>query len=122
MILRLTPRLTGTGFHEMLSLLEFVEELRKKGYSVEFNAKIKGESGHVHEVDGLAELVEKHRKRLILWLDERKDSLAEIIAAFAIAYDTGAEPCYAIGREPSEEARKLADTYKLRLLAKEKGL
>lgn len=103
----------------MMSLREFVEQLQRKGYSVKFNAKIKGDSGHVHEVDGLAERIEEHRRRLILWLDERKDEMVEIIEAFAIAYDTGAEPCYALDSEPSNEARKLAETYKLRLLAKE---
>ena len=106
----------------MMSLREFVEELRKKGYSVKFNGKIKGRSGHIHEVDGLAELVEEHRRRLILWLDERKDALVEIIKTFAIAYDTDAEPCCVLDREPSDEARKLADSYKLRLLAKESSL
>lgn len=101
----------------MISLREFIKQLKEKEYSVKFDTKVKGASGHFHKVDGLA----KHRdqrKKLILWLEKRKDAMAEIIELFAIAYDAGAEPCYVIDAELSKEESKLAELYKLRLLSK----
>ena len=105
------------GICEMMSVREFVDQLKKDGYTVKFDTKIKGASGHFHRVDGLA----KHQdlgKKLILWLEKRGDAIAEIIETFAIAYDAGAEPCYVIDGNLGEEERKLAELYKLRLLSK----
>lgn len=101
----------------MISVREFVEDLKKQGYSVKFNAEVIGASGNVHQVDGLA----KHAKdsgKTIVWLEKRGDTITEIIQTFAIAYDAGAEPCYAVDKELGVEERKLAEYYKMRLLAK----
>ena len=99
-----------------MSVHEFVEDLKKHGYSVKFNARVKGMSGQVHQVDGLAEHA---KEKTIVWLEKRGDPTAEIIGIFAIAYDAGAEACYvADSRELGEEERKLAESYKMRLLAR----
>lgn len=101
----------------MISVREFIEHLQKDGYSVKFDNKIKGVSGHFHRVDGFAKHKD-HGKRPILWLEKRGDATTEIIETFAIAYDTEAEPCYAIDNALSDEERRLAEVYKLRLLSK----
>ncbi|MHB2035687.1 MAG: hypothetical protein ACYCPW_02975 [Nitrososphaerales archaeon] len=99
----------------MISVREFVEDLKKQGYSVEFDAQIKGTSGQTHRVDGLAK---HHGEKMVVWLEKRGDTTTEMIQTFAIAYDTGAEACYVVDREPGREERKLAEFYKMRLLAK----
>ena len=101
----------------MTSVREFVQDLRTQGYSVKFNAKIKGISGHVHHVDGLAKN-SKDGGKTILWLEKRGDPITEIIEVFAISYDTGAEACYAVDGELGEEERRLVDFYRMRLLSK----
>ena len=101
----------------MITVREFAEDLKKRGYSVKFNAQIKGVSGQVHHVDGLAKHA-TNREKTIVWLEKRGDTTTEIIEIFAIAYDAGAEPCYAVDRELGEEERKLAEFYKMKLLAK----
>ena len=102
----------------MISVREFVEDLKKRGYSVELNAQIRGRSGQVHHVDGLAKSHSEDGKRKVVWNEKRADTTIEIIQTFAIAYDTGAEACYVVNREPVGEERKLAEYYRMRLLAK----
>ena len=99
----------------MISVREFAEDLKKQGYSVGFNAQIKGTSGQVHHVDGIAK---RHGKNTIVWLEESGNSITGIIKTFAIAYDTGADACYVVDEELGEEERKLAEFYKIRLLSK----
>lgn len=104
------------GTSDMISFREFLEELKKNGYSIEFDAKVKGTSGQIHRVDGLA--IQGNGEKSKVWLEKRRDSIVEIIETFAISYDTGAEPYYVADGELSENERKLAENYKLRLLSK----
>ena len=101
----------------MITVSEFVEDLKKQGYSIKFNAYITGKSGLVHHVDGLAKHLED-AKKIIVWLEKRRDATTEIIQIFAIAYDAGADPCYVVDGELGEEERRLAESYKMRLLAR----
>ena len=101
----------------MMSIREFVEDLKKQGYAVKFGAQVKGMSGQVHHVDGLAKHA-KDGRRTVVWLEKRGDTTTEIIEIFAIAYDSGAEACYVVNEELGEEERKLAEFYKMKLLAK----
>ena len=102
---------------EIITVSEFVEDLKKQGYDIKINAQIKGKSGLVHQVDGLA-IHAKNGNRIIVWLEKRGDTTTEIIQIFAIAYDSGAEACYVVNKELNEEDRKLAEFYKMKLLAK----
>lgn len=101
----------------MISVREYIEQLKSDGYSIRFDTRIKGASGRLHRVNGLA-MHQEHGKKSVFWLEKRKDAVAEMIETFAIAYDTGAMPCFAIDGEPSEDERKLVELYKLRLLSK----
>lgn len=100
----------------MTELNEFVKNLEREGYSIEYNTQIKGASGVSHRVDGLAR--GSRNSKMILWLEKRADSTIEIIKAFAISLDVGAEPCLVLDGGIGEEDRKLADSYKMRLLTK----
>ncbi|MDH2901654.1 MAG: hypothetical protein PXY39_11865 [archaeon] len=99
----------------MITVSEFVEDLKKQGYDIKFNAQIKGKSGLVHQVDGLAKHA-KNGKKIIVWLEKHGDTAIEIIQIFAIAYDADADPCYVVDRELGEEERRLAEYYKMKLL------
>ncbi len=102
----------------MITVSEFTEVLKKQGYDIKFDAYIKGKSGLIHHVDGLAKHLED-AKKIIVWLEKRGDATTEIIQIFAIAYDAGADPCYVVDGDIGEEERRLAEFYKMRLLGKE---
>ena len=95
----------------------FIEDLKKKGYSVKFNASFKGKSGATHRVDVLAE---NHQgKKHIAMKKNGKVIATEIINTFAVALDAEAEACYIIDKALDTENRKLAKYYKITLLTKD---
>ena len=100
----------------MVSISQFAEQLRKRGYSVEPDARVTGESGQVHSVDGLALGGDGGK---VIWLERRGHPTMEIIKAFAIAMDVGAEACYVTDILLADEDRKLAESYKMRVLEKD---
>jgi len=92
----------------------FIEDLKKQGYTVKFNASLKGKSGATHRVDVLAE---NHQgKKHIAMKKNGKGIATEIINTFAVALDGEAEACYIIDKALDVESRKLAKYYKITLL------
>lgn len=96
----------------MRSFREFTEELRKRGYSLKFDAVVKGKSGASHRVDLLAR---RRTGKTVVGLERRRggDTTFEIIKTFTIAYDVGAEACYVVDRELEGEERRLAESYRI---------
>lgn len=78
------------------SFHEFVEGLKKDGYTVKFDARLVGASGVAHHVDLLAKPGggEGRRKLIVGLKDRRKNPIEDLITVFAIALDVGARPYY----------------------------
>ena len=98
----------------MKSIHEFIEDLKKRGYSVKFDASVKGKSGALHRVDVLAE---SPKGKKIVGLEKHgKEIAVEIMNTFVVALDGEAEACYIVDRKLDEENRKLAEHYRITLL------
>lgn len=105
----------------LMSLREFIEDLKKQGYSLKFDVSVRGKSGTPHHVDLLAENKKAGRRKgkKIIGLEKRCEgnSSFEIIRAFAISYDLGAEPCYIVDKRPeNEEDKMLLERYNMKLI------
>jgi hypothetical protein len=96
------------------SIHEFIVDLKEQGYSVQFDASVKGKSGVVHHVDVLAESPEG--KKIVGLERHGKETAVEILNAFVVALDGEAEACYIVDRNLDEEDRNLAEHYKITLL------
>jgi hypothetical protein len=90
---------------------EFIEGLKKQGYSVKYDVSLKGVSRVKHHADVLAQ--HPNGKRIIGVETRGKETAAEIIGTFMIALDCKAEAFYIAEKKLDEEARKLAETYKI---------
>ena len=103
------PRKTFNGF---------VEGLRRDGYAVKLDALVVGKSGVVHRFDLLAERAGGGgKKRTVVCMKGRgRNPAEEMIGLFAMAFDVGAEPCYAVQGSVEE---KLAESYGITLLTGE---
>ena len=110
----------GGDSTRLMSLREFIEDLKKQGYSLKFNVSVRGKSGTPHHVDLLAENKRAGRKgKKIIGLEKRREgnSSFEIIRTFSIAYDLGAEPCYIVDKRPeNEEDKMLLERYNMKLI------
>ena len=106
----------------LMSLGEFIEDLKKQGYSLKFDVSVRGKSGTPHHVDILAENKRAGRRnkgKKIIGLEKRCEgnSSFEIIRTFAIAYDLGAQPCYIVDKRPeNEEDKMLLESYNMKLI------
>jgi len=92
----------------------FFEGLKKQGYSVRFDASLKGRSGVTHHVDVLAE--NPQGKKVVGVETRGKEAAVEIISTYMVALDCGVEACHLVDRGVDEESRKLAEFYKITLL------
>ncbi len=101
----------------MKPIHSFIEDLKKQGYSVKFDASFKGKSGATHRVDMLAEN-DQGMKRIAM-KKNGKEIATEIINTFAVALDAEAEASYIVDRGLDAENRKLAKYYKITLLTKD---
>jgi hypothetical protein len=98
------------------STSEFIESLRKRGYTVKHDVSIKGVSGVRHHADVLAE--HPNGSRIIGVEAHGKEAAAEIIGTYVVALDSKANAFYITDRQLNEEGRKLARSYKITCLAK----
>ncbi|MCL5067239.1 MAG: hypothetical protein M1368_02655 [Thaumarchaeota archaeon] len=108
-------------YARLRSLREFIEDLKKQGYSLKFDVSVKGKSGTPHHVDLLADNKRAGRRKgkKIIGLEKHREgnSSFEIIRTFAIAYDLGAEPCYIVDKpRENEEDKMLLERYNMKLI------
>ncbi|MDG6988572.1 MAG: hypothetical protein JRN21_04515 [Nitrososphaerota archaeon] len=88
----------SAAFGRRRSFDDLAESLRRDGYTVRFDALLAGRSGVVHRFDLLAEKTEGGgEKRTVVCMKERGNNpVEEMVGLFAMAFDVGAEPCYAM--------------------------
>lgn len=89
----------------------FVEALKKNGYSVKLDAVIMGKSDVEYRVDFLAESPEG--KKILGLKSHGKETAKEIITTYVVAFDTGAEAFYIPFGPLNEESERLAAEYKI---------
>lgn len=98
----------------MNTVNEFIDDLKSRGYSVKFDASIKGESGTTHHVDVLA--MNSRGKKVIGQKRGTKAAAVELINTFVVALDSGADAFYVVNKEIDEQGQRLAGEYKIALL------
>lgn len=78
------------------SFQEFANSLKEEGYTLKFDSSAVGKSGATHHVDLLAEFPqgEKDSRPIVCVKGSGKNPVVELLTAFAIALDLGAQPCY----------------------------
>lgn len=98
----------------MKSSEDFVEGLKKQGYSVKYNVSLKGTSGVKHHADVVAE--HSNGKKVVGLRARGKETAAEIIGTFVVALDTKAEAFFVVEKALDKESRKLAESYEIKVL------
>lgn len=98
------------------SLDNFVDDLKRNGYTIKLDASLPGKSGVVHRFDLLAERAEGEKKTVVCMRERGKNPVEEMIGLFIMAFDVGAKPCYITG---GSVETKIAEAYGITFLAEE---
>lgn len=96
------------------SLNTFVDDLKKNGYTVKYDASLPGKSGVVHRFDLLAERAEGGKRTVVCMRERGKNPVEEMIGLFIMAFDVDAKPCYITG---GSVETKIAEAYGITFLA-----
>ena len=101
----------------MKSVSDFVREMKSKGYSSKSQARLKGKSGIMHDVNLF--LQKKGEPSIVIMRSAGKDTTLEIIKAHLIGVDLGAAAYYVTGKnsDPDPVGEKLLKEYRIACLS-----